>query len=79
MTRRVRPGARLALGARLGLDIQNLRLEDADISFLVMPSVLAGIAIVVDLGGPIFIAIEPAVDHTALSCVECSTSACGPS
>ena len=53
-------------GARLGFDIQVFRLEDADISFLVMPSVLAGLAIVVDLGGPFFVAIEPAVDLRVL-------------
>lgn len=49
-------------GARLSFDIQLFRLEDADVSFLLTPSVLAGFAIVVDLGGPFFIAIEPALD-----------------
>lgn len=49
-------------GARLSFDIQLLRLEDADVALLLTPSVLAGFAIVVDLGGPFFIAIEPAVD-----------------
>lgn len=53
-------------GARLGFDIQLFRLEDADLSFLIMPSVLAGFAIVVDLGGPFFVAIEPAVDLRVL-------------
>lgn len=47
-------------GARLGFDIQIARFEDADVSLLVTPSILAGIALADQLG--LLVALEVAGD-----------------
>lgn len=52
------------LGARLGFDIQVARFEDIDLSLLVTPSILAGLAVVDPIG--ILIDIEVAADVRAL-------------
>lgn len=53
------PGFSLRGGARLGFDIQVARFEEADVTLLVTPSIMAGVALVggaQGIGGPWFMA-----------------------